>query len=111
MVDNGTWLFFYTDFQCQIRFDFRIGRFLGFDVRNSHDWTLRIASNIYVGGNVRFRRGAARLDGRRSRNSDLQATIGQRVRRTIGRTDVRGYEPAIIRAMVDLHRLVVLSSL
>jgi hypothetical protein len=48
MVDNGTWLFFYPDLQCQIRFDFRIGRFLGFDVGNSHDWTLRIAANIFA---------------------------------------------------------------
>ena len=76
MVDNGAWLFFYPDLQRQIRFGFRIGRFLGFDVRNPHDWTVRIAANIFARGNVRFRRSAAWLDGRRSRNSDLQATVG-----------------------------------
>jgi hypothetical protein len=76
MIDNGAWLFFYPDLQREIRFGFRIGRFFGFDVRNPHDWTVRIAANIFARGNVRFRWSAAWLDSRRSGNSDLQTAVG-----------------------------------
>src|SRR5262249_58514161 len=104
MIDDRPWLFFYPDLQCQIHFGFRIGRFLSFDVRNPHDWTVRIAANIFARWNVRLRRSAAWLNRGRSRDSDLQATISQCVGCAIRRAELLDSTPDIVRAIEQLHR-------
>src|SRR5262249_40907561 len=67
--------------------------------------------NVFARRNFRFWIGAGWLSRGGRRNSDLQSTIRQFIRRAIGRADLLDPAPDIIRAIEQLHGFISLRHL